>query len=242
MNPESRDRAARLARVPAMLLPVVLVVVILANLFGDSAARRHRWSFLEDVRVDVLGFRADVPQGGAWSIEQDASASGGRALVNRAGDPSAAATSLVASSVVARDVRATTRCRVAGAPGDGACGLVFRYVDVAGHHVARLETDTRKIVLARVVGGREHVLRSANADVAVDTWQELGIEARGDLIRVTWNGKPLLDAHDVLPAPVGSVGLWAPSRSEAYFDELAVDVLPAAPQAIELLPLFHKPS
>jgi hypothetical protein len=47
----------------------------------------------------------------------------------------------------------------------------------------------------------------------------------------------VVEVVDHTPAIAGGVGLWAPAASEAYFDELAVDVLPASAQALEILPL-----
>lgn len=226
------------------VLPHVVGIVALMGvgivLIGGSPSR-HRWTFLEDAAPDVLGFRVGAATGGEWSIEDDHAATGARSLVNRVGEENAPPATLVSSRVQARDVEAATRCRVREEQ-EGACGLVFRYHDDGAHHVARVEAGSGQIVLARVTGGTERVLGRTDAPVLAGVWHELVVEARGDAIRVTWNGRRVIDVHDIVPSPIGGVGLWAPSGSEAYFDELAVEVFPSAPQVVEVLPLLRRPS
>jgi hypothetical protein len=224
-----------LARATAGII-VILVGVVGASLFvGGSTSARHRWTFLGDATLDALGFRVGAARGGTWTVEPDRIATGARALVNRVGDSDAPPATLVTSLVRARDLRALTRCRVSEG---GACGLVFRYLDDRTHHLARLEAG--RVVLARVRAGGEHILAISERDVATGIWHELSVEARGDAIRVSWNGQTVVDVHDPLAAPAGAVGLWAPAGSEAYFDELAVEVLPASPQAVEVLPFLYR--
>jgi hypothetical protein len=66
------------------------------------------------------------------------------------------------------------------------------------------------------------------------------VEARGDRIRVSCNGRDVVAVSDPTPAHVGTVGLWAPSAAEVYFDELVVETLPASAQSLEVLPLLRK--
>ncbi len=240
----STPRASMTRLVAGAVLAVALVVLASAFAGGDSATR-HRWTFVDEAAsTDVLGFRAAAGRGGEWSIEHDQAATGARSLVNRIGEEDAPPATLVTSLVFARDVRAVTRCRVSQDRGrerpEGACGLVFRYLDDGTHHVARIEADTGRIVLARASGGSERVLGSATARGLPGVWQELAVDARGDAIRVSWNGRSVIEVHDVFPSPGGGVGLWAPSSSEAYFDELAVEVFVSAPQVVEVLPLLQR--
>jgi hypothetical protein len=115
---------------------------------------------------------------------------------------------------------------------------VFRFVDRANYHVARIDHDAKELVVAKVKGGRERVLGKANARVAPGVWQELVVEARGDHIRVSCNRRDVLDVLDPMPGHYGTGGLWAPSSAEAWFDELAIEPLPATSQSLEVLPLL----
>ena len=117
---------------------------------------------------------------------------------------------------------------------------MFRYRDARDHHVVRLDFTGRRLVIARVVGGEEHELGSVAARIDGAVWQEISVQARGDRIRATCNNRDVLEVVDHAAALPGSVGLWAPSAAEAYFDELSVETLPASPQALEILPVLGK--
>ena len=237
-EPRVRSWAARTAAAVVVLGALAVGATVFVG--GESPAR-HRWRFLDETSdPGTLGFRIGVGHGGTWALEQHETATGARALVNRIGDPSAPPAILLAGSLRARDVRASTRCKVATAMAGDACGIVFRVLDDKNHHVARLDVAARRIVVAVVAGGGERVLGATSARIESGVWQELSVEARGDRIRVSSNGRDVIDVADATPAHFGSVGLWAPAAAEVYFDELVVETLPAAPQALEVLPLLGK--
>lgn len=227
----------------AAVLGALLAGVSIFASHGSSSLRR--WTFLEDTSDPAaLGFAAlatDASRAGEWLLADHDTATGARALVNRAGEEAAPPATLLVGSVHARDVRAATRCKVAVPEGDG-CGLVFRYRDIDDHHLVRLDFTGRRLVIARVAGGVERELGAVPARVDGAVWQEIAVYARGDRIRATCNGRDVLDVTDPTAAIPGSVGLWAPAVAEAYFDELSVETLPASPQALEILPILGKTS
>jgi len=214
-----------------------------AFFFDHGGVAKKRWTFLEETTdPSAVGFAAlagDASRAGAWLLADHDTATGARALVNRPGEDAAPPATLLVGSVTTRDVKAGTRCKVAVPEGEG-CGLVFRYRDARDHHVVRLDFTGRRLVIARVVGGEEHELGSVAARVDGAVWQEISVQARGDRIRATCNNRDVLEVVDPLAALPGSVGLWAPSAAEAYFDELSVETLPASPQALEILPVLGK--
>ena len=219
-------------------------VIAAAGFFLDhGGVAKKRWTFLEETTdPSAVGFAAlagDASRAGAWLLADHDTATGARALVNRPGEDAAPPATLLVGSVTTRDVRAGTRCKVAIPEGEG-CGLVFRYRDARDHHVVRLDFTGRRLVIARVVGGEEHELGSVAARIDGAVWQEISVQARGDRIRATCNNRDVLEVVDHAAALPGSVGLWAPSAAEAYFDELSVETLPASPQALEVLPVLGK--
>lgn len=218
-------------------------VAAAAFFFDHGGVAKKRWTFLEETTdPSAVGFAAlagDASRAGAWLLADHDTATGARALVNRPGEDAAPPATLLVGSVTTRDVKAGTRCKVAIPEGEG-CGLVFRYRDARDHHVVRLDFTGRRLVIARVVGGEEHELGSVAARVDGAVWQEISVQARGDRIRATCNNRDVLEVVDPLAALPGSVGLWAPSAAEAYFDELSVETLPASPQALEILPVLGK--
>jgi hypothetical protein len=219
---ETDPKATPLAVRALAAAAIVTVLAILASFFpsGTSPAKAQRWTFVDD----------SFATSEAWTIEHHAAATGGRALSKEAGSSAL----LVVSSSEARDVKAMTRCK-----GDEGCGLAFRISDDRNHVAARVSGG--RVELVHVVGGAETILASSPlASTGTDVWQELAIEARGDVIRVRVNGASALDVHDPRPAIAGGVGLWAPSR--AWFDELSIETLATSPQAVEVLPFLRRPS
>ena len=218
VNPKATPLAVRALAAAA----IVTVIAILASFFpaGPSVSPKHqRWTFVDD----------SFATSEAWSIEHHAAATGGRALSKEAGSSAL----LVVNTTPARDVRAMTRCK-----GEG-CGLAFRIADDRNFVTARVTGD--RVELVHVERGNEMVLQSSKlASAGDDVWQELAVEARGDVIRVKVNGVAALDVHDPRPAVAGGVGLWAPAR--AWFDELSIETLAASPQALEVLPFLRRPS
>jgi hypothetical protein len=219
----------------------IAAVTMLAYVAAPASAAKLRWRFLgsEDA-PEALGLRAHVEGSGEWRVEDHSQATGARALVNAAGDPTGGPALLVATGAWTRDLRAVTRCKVAPSLPARGCGVVFRFVDERNYHAARLDAADGSLVVARVSGGREEILGKHAAPVAPGVWQELALEARADRILLSWNDSAPLQVIDGAPAVAGGVGLWAPAAGVAYFDELAVDPLPATAQAFELLPLLGR--
>lgn len=221
----------------------IAAIGALAYAAAPPSLKKLRWTFVEPAAAPAeLGLRAHDGDSGAWQVEDDSYATGARALVNREGNPTAAPAVIVATSAFTRDLRASTRCKVAPDMAASACGVVFRFRDSASYHVARLDIGEGALVVSQVSGGRERVLGKREAKASPGVWQELALEARGSRIRLSLNAGSTLEVVDVAPSVAGNVGLWSPAAGIAYFDELTVDPLPASAQAFELLPLLGKSS
>lgn len=189
------------------------------------APKSHRWTFVESAALPSdLGLHSHVAEGGAWALEDDAHATGARALVSREGDLDARPGIVTATGFRARDLRATTRCKASSTKETQSCGLVFRFQDVANHLVARIDAVRGELVVLAVTGGSERVLGSMPVAAKADVWQEISVEAHRGRIRATWNGASTLEVRDGGPTRSGAIGIWAPSAAEASFDELAVEV------------------
>ena len=218
----------------------LVAVLLLAVSFGEPrdtlSSERLRWTFMEPTpNVGDLGLVTPVERAGMWQLEDHEHATGGRALVNHAGDASEGP-ALALTSAQPRDVRVTTRCKVE-AKGT-ACGLVFRFHDGANYYVADVNAASGRVSLAVVAVGSERTIQQLPAEIKGGVWQELAVEARSDNILVFWNGKKVIDVHDVaLPNP-GGVGLWVPSTDVAFFDELTVELLPSSTPPVELFPFL----
>jgi hypothetical protein len=56
-------------------------------------------------------------------------------------------------------------------------------------------------------------------------WNQLTAEAKGDTLRVHFNGQKVIEAKDQTFAAGGKVGLWTKADSITYFDDLVVTPL-----------------
>ncbi|WP_242393954.1 hypothetical protein [Anaeromyxobacter oryzisoli] len=131
----------------------------------------------------------------------------------------------VADAPAPKDVRAEVRCRPVSGKVDQACGVVVRYRDADNYYVARANAREDNVNLYRVVNGRRRQIAGWSGRVASGTWHALALEARGDRLRVIWEGKPIIDATDDTFREAGKVGVWTKADSVTSFDALTVTTL-----------------
>lgn len=249
---ESWRAPARRALVTIIVLGIVSFV---AMLFGSTEKPKSKsWSFVETSSSEPMDFGlvTESASGGTWTLEDHEEATGGRALANHEGEPDAQPAVLLSKQTRARDLRAKTRCKVAAparatndpsASDRSACGIVFRWVDAQNHWIARADVASGSVEVLTVHGNIPRLVgRAKSASVLeLDAWIDLGVEVRGDVIRVSVDGRPTLTAEaPLVPAAFGAAGLWAPSEARVFFDDLTIETLIPAPQALETLPLLGK--
>lgn len=221
----------------AVAIAALMLLGVGSTVFvGADSTAPLRWTFIETQEPSAMGFSAIGREGGTWSVEGDAAATGARALVNRAGSESAPPATLIASSLQARDLRIRTRCKVAASGRHTACGVVFRHVDGSTYHVARVDVHRQRLVVAVVEQGRERVLGEVHADVAPGVWQELTVEARAETLRATCNDREVVEVRGAEPGPSGPGGLWVPAATEASFDDLVIEDIGKSASSSEVVP------
>lgn len=222
----------------AMTTTVVVALVAALGVFEalahDAAAAEQRWTFTEHVEhVEHLGLDTPVTSAGAWKIEDVDNATGGRALINYAGDgehPAIAVTTRTAST----EFRATTKCRPSAEEGARSCGVVFRYRGLGDYDVARVDLDANALVLGRVRSGTEELreVRPLAAD-AGETWHRISVSVSGPAVQVWLDEALMIETTSTEALRGGAVGLWVPSRGSAVFDELRFT--PSTTHRVQLL-------
>ena len=221
-SPPERSFGAQVVDVGMGLLVTVAAVALVFAMMGDVRSASQRWTFSDATEsVAELGLTLSSIAAGEWTIESDDRATGGVAMVSRAGESGARAAMAIAPAA-GRDVRAATRCRTPVAAQSAACGMVFRFQDHENHYLARLDGAKRSVELVLVREGTERLLGSAHAAFSPEVWQELAVEARGGHLYVNWNGARVIDARDPTFRG-GGVGLWAPADGVAHFDVLEIE-------------------
>lgn len=219
------------------VLATCLALGVVWAFAGGESPEKH-WSFTQDsASLADLGLAAPREDTGAWSLEPHDDATGGRALVNHAGEGKGAALA-VTTGLRARNVKVSTRCKPVSE--SSACGLVFRYVDEGHYYAVRAEAG--RVSLVSVVQGHEREIHVAQSNTPKGRWYELRVEARADSIRISVDGVSVIETRDMAIASAGAVGLWAPAPEAAVFDEMKFEPLSESPGPLDLLPLLTKNS
>jgi hypothetical protein len=219
---EELDMARRLA-VP---------ILACAAVGGVAFAQEHRsWDFQGDaLGAPPAGFtfgRTGQGPAGRWVVLADPSAPAGDHVLAQVDDdgtdyrfPVA-----VADTPAVRDVRAEVRCKAVAGKVDRACGLTVRFRDADNYYVARANALEDNVNLYRVVGGRRVEIGGWRGKVASGTWHSLALEARGQHLRVIWEGQPIIEATDDTLREAGRIGVWTKADSVTHFDALTVSEL-----------------
>lgn len=211
------------------------VLAILAAASGAAVAQAQAsmtWDFRKD-RLDAspAGFtfaRTGHGREGRWRVVQDATGPAGDHVLAQleADDTDDRFPVAVADEPLLRDLRLEVRCRPVSGKTDEACGLVFRYRDPGDYYVARANALEDNVNLYRVVGGRRRQLEGWSGKVPRGVWHTLAVEARGDRLRVFWEGAPIIDIQDRTFPDAGKVGVWTKADSVTHFAALSVTPLP----------------
>lgn len=223
--------------------PRVLLFAALMWLAGGSALGEGDTGMLtldfEDAVVGALpsGFSTALTGDGgpaAWVIREDASSPAGpKVLVQTSRDETRKRFPVcVYEAVSARDVDLSVRFQTISGVVDQAAGLVFRYRDPANYYVVRANALEGNVVLYKMERGERSDLKPVdggllaygkNAPVRAGAWQQLRVEVRGDLFRVSLDSTHLFDVRDATFAGPGRVGVWTKADSVTAFDELQIE-------------------
>lgn len=131
----------------------------------------------------------------------------------------------VAAAPTMRDGAVTVRCKMVSGRVDQACGLVFRYRDADHYYVTRANALEGNIRLYTVRNGRRRELASWEGPVTRGAWHELQVQARGDRLRVLWDGRPTLEHRDATFPQAGCAGVWTKADAYTLYDDLTVTPL-----------------
>lgn len=176
------------------------------------------------------GFAMALTGGGgavAWSVVEDATAPGGRALAQTSADRTDYRFPLVIDNdVVAGNLEVTVRFKAVSGRTDQAAGLIVRLKDSGNYYVVRANALEDNVNLYKVVNGSRREITGKSVKVPGGQWLSLGLRAEGDRLTVSFNGAPLFTATDRTFAEAGKVGLWTKADSVTYFTDIAITPLP----------------
>ncbi|WP_242333037.1 MULTISPECIES: hypothetical protein [unclassified Anaeromyxobacter] len=217
-----------------MLRTIGVVALASVALAGPALAQAagKTWDFQGDaVGSPPAGFsfgRTGEGRSGKWVIQLDASAPAGDHVLAQVDEDGTDSRFPVAAAdaPLLRDLRAEVRCKPVAGKVDQACGLVIRYRDADNYYLARANALEDNVNLYRVVDGRRRQIKGWSGRVVSGAWHTLAVEARGNRLQVSWEGKPIIDATDDTFKDAGKVGVWTKADSVTSFDALSVTGLP----------------
>lgn len=131
----------------------------------------------------------------------------------------------VVDSVKASDVELGVSFTPLAGKIDQAAGLMFRVQDPDNYYVARANALENNVNLYHVVKGVRRQIAGAKVPVLTGKTQQLGVRIEGDAIRVSFDGRTLINANDQTIRGSGAVGLWTKADSFTAFHELTITVL-----------------
>jgi hypothetical protein len=108
---------------------------------------------------------------------------------------------------------------------DQAAGLIFRVKDANNYYVVRANALENNVNLYHVTKGIRRQIAGVNVPVVTGKTQQLGVRIEGDAIKVSFDGRPLINVNDRMIQGSGAVGLWTKADSLTAFYELTVSVL-----------------
>jgi len=208
--------------------------LVVIGIVGTALAQvpPSTWNFQGD-KVDgpPAGFtfgRTGSGRPGKWVVLVDATAPAGDHVLAQVDtdDTDNRFPVAVANAPVLKDLRLEVRCKAVSGKTDEACGLVFRFQDDNNYYVVRANALEDNVRLYQVVKGQRRQIAGWNGKVAAGVWHALAIEARGDKLKVHWDGRAIIEATDGTFPQAGKVGVWTKADSVTYFDDLVATPLP----------------
>jgi hypothetical protein len=215
----------RSRRDPALVLALLALGVSPGAGAADGPVS---WSFEKDTAGKApAGFsfaRTGEGKAGRWIVRDEPGAPSGKAVLAQVDtdDTDYRFPLAVADRPEIKDLRLTVKCKPTEGKVDQACGLVFRYKDENNYYVTRANALENNVRLYHVRDGRRIQFAGWNGKVAKNTWHQLAVEAKGDQMRVFFDGNRVMEATDGTFAGAGKVGLWTKADSVTLFDDLSV--------------------
>ncbi len=160
---------------------------------------------------------------GTWTVVEDQTASGRKAIEQSSTDPTDYRYPLaVYEPLRAQDVGASVRFKAVAGKGDRAGGLAVRLADADNYYVLRANALEDNVNLYRVVKGRRQQIKGASVKVSSGEWHVLGLKPQGSRLSVSFDGKALFTVEDRTFLGLGKVALWTKADSVTRFDRLEV--------------------
>jgi hypothetical protein len=191
--------------------------------FDDDTAGKPPAGFAFAVAVAVARTK-NRGKPGRWQVlVQPDAPSPGHVLGQLDGDDTSTRYPLaVTTGVFHSDVSVSVKCKALSGVTDQACGVVFRYVDENNHYLASASALEGNVRLHHVKKGQRTQLGTWDGKVPGKVWNLIAAEAKGDTLRVYFNGQKVIEARDHTLRAGGKAGMCTRADSRIHFDDFNV--------------------
>ncbi|MSP02232.1 MAG: hypothetical protein EXR07_14450 [Acetobacteraceae bacterium] len=163
----------------------------------------------------------------AWSVADDATAAGGRVIVQTSSDQTDYRFPLaIYEKLPAANVDVTVRFKAIAGRVDRAAGIAIRLADPDNYYVVRANALEDNVNFYRVIKGSRREIKGVSTKVTPDIWHTLGLKAEADTFSISFDGKVLFTTTDRTFTGAGKVALWTKADSVTRFDTLSIKTLP----------------
>jgi len=169
------------------------------------------------------GFSTAVTDGGQPGTWEIVDAKGTKVLAQTNTDETDGRFPLcICDSVSIKNVEVSTDFMAVAGKVDQAAGLVARYKDKDNYYITRANALEDNLRLYKVESGKRKQIANATLKVTSGTWHNLKLEIEGTHLKVSCDGKSIIDADDATFQDAGKVGFWTKADSVTYFKNLKI--------------------
>lgn len=163
---------------------------------------------------------------GRWTVVHDATAIGSLAIEQSSEHSTEYRFPLAISrSISLKNLAASLRFKLIKGTIQTA-GVVFRFMNADNYYVVGANALEGRVDLYRVLAGEMERIGGADAEVALNYWQVLGVTAQDDRFTISLDERPLFTVSDRTFLRDGRLGLWTEADTVARFDQLEITALP----------------
>jgi hypothetical protein len=163
----------------------------------------------------------------SWVVREDATMMQGRwVLMQESSDATSYRFPLcVYDKITARDVAAEVNYKAISGKVDEAGGIVLRYRP-ENYYIARANALENNVILFKTVNGKRSKIKEVPVKVTAGEWHTLRFEARGQHLKIAFDGKIVMEIDDHTFSNPGKVGLWTKADSVSAFSNLKIERVP----------------
>jgi hypothetical protein len=163
----------------------------------------------------------------SWVVREDPEApGGGPVLVQESADNTAYRFPMcIFDNFIARDAAAEVKYKAISGKVDEAGGIVLRYTP-ENYYIARANALENNVILFKTVNGKRSHVQEVSVPVARGVWHTLRFEARGEHLKIIFDGKSVIERDDTTFTNSGQVGLWTKADSVSAFTGFKIKQLP----------------